>query len=146
MATEVEITRKQIIVVGEVGTNSYGDLTWADKDNKPYKVKSTRKQYFECIVPGQAVEICYAKYKGIEYPYSASAIKDKLPAETELPPPSLVKEAVGMGAEIIGSTSDTRLRSMAVSYSKDLAAAGKIELSDILKYADKFLNYILNIK
>ncbi len=144
MATEVEITRKQIIVVGEVGTNSYGDLTWADKDNKPYKVKSTRKQYFECIVPGQAVEICYAKYKGIEYPYSASAIKDKLPAETELPPPSLVEEAVNMGAKAI--TSDPRQRSIALSYAKDAWIAGKIELSDILKYADKFLNYILNIK
>ena len=77
---EVEITRKQIIVVGEVVTNQYGDLTWTDKEGKSYKVKSTRKQYFECIVPDQAVEISFSKYRNIEYPYSATAVADTLPA------------------------------------------------------------------
>jgi len=58
----------------------------------------------------------------------------------------LVQEAIKMGAEIIGSTDDPKIRSMCVSYAKDLAVAGKIELKDIPKYADSFLNYILNIK
>ena len=59
---------------------------------------------------------------------------------------SLVEEAVKIGAVVTSSTDDTRLRSMAISYSKDLAVAGKIELKDVTKYANKFLNYILNIK
>ena len=78
---EVEITRKQIIVVGEVGTNSYGDLTWTDKEGKEYKVKSTRSEYFkDVIVPGQAVQLNFATYKGHEYPYSAEAVMDKIEA------------------------------------------------------------------
>lgn len=76
---EAVITKRTIIVVNEVGTNQYGDLTWTDKDGNPYKVKSTRKQYFEAIVPNQAVEISWASYKGTEYPYSVIAIVGKLP-------------------------------------------------------------------
>ena len=83
---EVEITDRTIIVVDTVGTNQYEDLTWKDKGGKDYKVKSTRKQYFGDIVPGQAVEISWSKYKGVEYPYSASAIKDKIPTKAELSP------------------------------------------------------------
>ena len=78
MVTNVEITRKQIIVVDKVGTNQYEDLTWTDKEGKSYKVKSTRKQYFDCIVPDQAVEISFSKYKNTEYPYSATAVADKI--------------------------------------------------------------------
>ena len=66
--------------------------------------------------------------------------------KTEEPGRSLIKEAIREGAVVIEPTDDTRLRSMAVSYSKDLAVAGKIELKEIAKYADKFLNYILHIK
>jgi len=99
---EVEIVRKQIIVVGEIGQNTYGDLTWTDKDNNPYKVKSTRKQYFECIVPGQAVEISFSKYKGTEYPYSATPVKDKLSEKPQQPPQSKSSPvAVVGGSEVM---------------------------------------------
>ncbi len=95
--SEVTITRKQIIVVGEVGTNSYGDLTWTDKEGRSYKVKSARKQYFEAIVPGQAVEINFSEYKGIEYPYSATAVKEKIEVvePTHLTPRGGLKPVTG---------------------------------------------------
>jgi len=75
---EAEITDKTIIVVDEVGTNQYGDLTWIDKEGKFYKVKSTRKEYFEAIAYGQSVEIKWSTFKGTKYPYSATAVKDKI--------------------------------------------------------------------
>ncbi len=75
-----DITRTQIIVVGNVETNAYGDLTFTDKEGKSYKVKSTRKQYSEkAIVPGQAAQLNFAVYMNKEYVYSAEAVKDKLP-------------------------------------------------------------------
>ena len=40
-------------------------------------------------------------------------------------------------------TTDTKIRSVAISYAKDLACAGKIELSDQIGWADFFLGFIL---
>ena len=81
---EVDITKRTVNVVGVVGTNQYGDLTWTDDEGKSYKVKAARKQYFEAIVPGQAVEISWSTYKGTEYPYSAVAVKDKIAEQPEV--------------------------------------------------------------
>ena len=66
--------------------------------------------------------------------------------KAEVPDPPIVKEAVKMGARVVGDTSDARIRSMALAYSKDLVSAGKVELSDILKIANRFVDYILDIK
>jgi len=89
---EAIITKKTIIIVNEVGINEYGGLTWTDKEGNSYKVKSTRKQYFEAIVPGQSVEISWSTYKGKEYPYSAEVVKSKLsPEPTSLSKATLVK-------------------------------------------------------
>lgn len=54
------------------------------------------------------------------------------------PPPPTEKTSKG---EL--TSDDIRIRSMSISYSKDLAVAGKIEIKDIKIYADKFLNWIL---
>jgi hypothetical protein len=64
-----------------------------------------------------------------------------LPPEPNTP----LKEAVKLGAVVVDE-GDKRDRSMAVSYAKDLACVGKIELADIAKYANKFLDYILERK
>ena len=58
----------------------------------------------------------------------------------------IVKEAVKQGSVVTGDTNDTRIRSMCLSYSKDLVVGGIVELKDILKTSDKFIKYILNIK
>ena len=55
----------------------------------------------------------------------------------------LVKEAVTKGAEVVSIT-NTKDRAVAMSYAKDLAVAGKIELKEMPRYADAFLIYILN--
>jgi len=65
--------------------------------------------------------------------------------EKQAPKDHLVKAAVAMGAEVIDTT-NTKDRAVAISYAKDLAVAGKIELKDMPKYANSFLDYILRRK
>ncbi len=83
---EQAITKTQIIVVNEVGTNTYGDLTFTDKAGADYKVSVKRKQYFEkIIVQGVAVQLNYAMSSfGKEYIYSAVQVKDALPQPVHL--------------------------------------------------------------
>ena len=84
---EVTITRTAIIVVDEVGTNTYGDLTFTDKAGAKYEVGNTRKRYFEkTIVPGAAVQLNYTSNPhkvNTEYIYNAELVKDKLPPEVK---------------------------------------------------------------
>ncbi len=82
--TEAKITRRDIVVIDEVGENEYGALTWTDKAGKEYKVKQERRKYFdEIIKPNLAVELRFSEYKGNEYVYSAKLVSDLMP-----PPPS----------------------------------------------------------
>ncbi len=147
---EVIITRKQIVVVDTVGENSYKDLTFTDKEGNAYKISNKRVQYFkDKILPGRAVQLNFAKAYDKEYIYSADFVEDKLP-ETKAPEiatkattsTTLAKEAIKLGAKPI-PTGDDRIRSMAISYAKDLVVAGKVELKDIKAYADRFVAYIL---
>jgi len=90
----------------------------------------------------------YTKPDGIKIPFVSdiATVEGEIPEhqpvshETE-PVPSLVQEAVKLGAKVIGH-SDVKNRAVSISYAKDLAAAGKIELKDMRAYADKFLEYI----
>jgi len=54
----------------------------------------------------------------------------------------LVKEVEKMGGKVV----DTKLRSMAVAYAKDLVASGIIDPKSIRKWADWFLRYIQDEK
>ena len=116
--TEATIIKTQIIVVNEVGQNTYGDMTFTDKEGNPYKISSKRKQYFEkIIVPDVAVQLSYAMSSfGKEYIYSAIQVKDKLPAlasepvpapdkipKEPIPPkPEPAPQAIGMTTKEIG--------------------------------------------
>jgi len=143
---EIKITREQITVVDKVDKNSYGDLVFTDKEGVKYKIGNKRIQYFEkAILPDTTIKLSFATSSfGKEYIYRADKVSDELAKQAHQS--SLVKEAVKLGAEVIGATDDPKLRSICVAYAKDLAVADKIELKDISKYADKFLGYILNIK
>ena len=141
---EPEIVRTEVIVVDVAHTNDYGDLMVTDKGGGAHKIGNKRPHLFDQFIPGRAVELGYATYMNKEYIATAKLVE--LGDTPEKPPePILAQEAVKLGAKAIGSTDDTKLRSMACAYSKDLACASKIELKDISKYADKFLNYILSI-
>ena len=83
MPEKVEITRTQIIVVGEIKgltAGQYPKWVWTDKEGKEYKVKAKNKDYFTDIIkPGEAVELGYSTFKGNEYVYNATPVADKLP-------------------------------------------------------------------
>ena len=85
---DVEITRKQIIVVGEVKgltKEQYPKWVFTDKGGNEYKINPARKDYFtDVIKPGIAVELSYSKFKNNEYIYSATPVKDKLPDEVRV--------------------------------------------------------------
>ncbi len=107
MANEVEITRKQVIVVGEVSQNSYGDLTFTDKEGKGYKVGAKRRQYFDIIQPGVAVQLNYAVYMKKEYIYNATQVTDAIPeqapqlhsVQAPKPPPQATKSIPSLPQE-----------------------------------------------
>ena len=139
---EAVITKSKSIVVDSVGTNDYGDLTFTDKEGTEYRISAKRIQFFtETIVPNMAVQLNYAKsnYAGVikEYVYSAVQVKDKLPPPIK-PIEGAAKQKPTMPED------DTKIRSVAMAYSKDLVVAKIIELKDIVVYANKFVDYILN--
>jgi len=99
------------------------------KENATLDFTMEKKGQFWNVTEIKPVKIETQEGHTPEYPGSEEAHKE------------LVKEAVKLGAKPQG---DERVRSMACSYSKDLVVAGKIELKDLSKYADKFISYILN--
>ncbi len=55
-----------------------------------------------------------------------------------------IPQVAGIPTKSVSLVADEiRNRSMVISYSKDLAVAGKIEVKDITTHADKLLNWIL---
>ena len=82
-----EIERTQIIVVDEVGQNTYGDLTFTDKEGNSYKVSTKRRKYFDDVVkPGTAVQLNYSTAYNKEYIYSAVQVEGGL-SESTTPQP-----------------------------------------------------------
>ena len=80
---EAEITRSEIIVVDTIGSDSYGNLNFMNKEGKEYKVKQGRRKYFDDIIkPGLAVKLSFAEYMKSEYVYKAELVSDKLPPPT----------------------------------------------------------------
>jgi len=98
-----DITRTQSIVVDKVETNTYGDLTFTDKEGVSRSIGKARRIHFEkTIVPGAGVILNYTSNPhkpNTEYIYSAELVKDKLPAavnppEIKLEPQHLEKEKI----------------------------------------------------
>jgi hypothetical protein len=159
---DVKIERYEVITVKSAVKNSYGDLVV----NGGIKIGKKRENIFPVFQLGAEVNLGYASYMNKEYVATAEQT-----GKHEVP--SLVDAAKSMGAELanpplkgdrfnpeydkypperlpqpIKSTpvkepANDRIKSMALSYSKDLAVAGKIRLEEINTYADKFIEYIL---
>ncbi len=103
---EVEIVRKQIIVVGEVkgvSSGQYPKFIFTDKEGNEYKVGANRKDYFvDVIKPGTAVELGYSTFKGTEYIYSATLVKDQL-EQTLKPTPQVPQSKSSPSKEAVNS-------------------------------------------
>lgn len=139
------IIRREQITVAHAQQNQYGDLIVKTKAGNELKVGKKRQHLFDVFQPGAEVVVGFSSYMNKEYVNEATQAAQVVATDTPIVKEYLVKEAVKMGAEVI-STTNTKDRAVALSYAKDLAVAGKIELKEIIAYANKFLDYILNRK
>jgi len=127
---EPKIERYEVITVETTQKNQYGDLLV----NGTLKVGNKRSNLFDVFQPGAEVKIGYASYMNKEYIASAEQTGTHTMTHNVIP------------KKTITPTQDTKDRSVAISYAKDLVIGGIIELKDIVAYADKFLGYILNLE
>lgn len=120
---EQTIVRTQIIVVDVVGENSYGDLTFTDKEGTAYKIPVKRKQYFEkIIIPDMAVQLNYAMSSfNKEYIYSAVQVKG------ELPPPQKPYEPPATAMPIKADRDSIIEAQVGIKSITEIFIAGKIE-------------------
>jgi hypothetical protein len=136
-----EIERYGTITVQTVEKNQYGDLLV----NGKIKIGNKRSNLFDVFQPGAEVKVGYASYMNKEYIASAEQTGTHVIPKIEVP---VIDKAIPAKDNATPlhklSSDDIRNRSVAISYSKDLVVSGIIDLKEITKYADKFLDYILN--
>jgi hypothetical protein len=108
---QVEITRKQIIVVDHSEIDQYGNLIVTDKEGEPHKISAKRSQLGEFIIPGRAVEFQFAEYMNKEYIANAVLVETPIPqpTPTKYPDkPSDAPESKSTPSKEVKYTSDTR--------------------------------------
>jgi 6-phosphogluconolactonase (cycloisomerase 2 family) len=160
----MDIKKKEIITIQTVKTNTFGDLEFTNAEGKLYKIGKARVNNFAAIQEGAEVELIWVANPhkpNTDYIYSATQ------TGKHVAPSTLVEAAKKLGAVPVDeirtdgfkpqpiqdtpkskstpliSQSSTKDRAVAISYSKDLVIASKIELKNMVTYADKFLEYIL---
>ncbi len=152
--TEAQITRKQVIVVDKTGQNTYGDLTFSDKEGKQYKISTKRKRHFDGIItPGNAVQLNYSVFKDKEYIYSAESVAEKIDFQ-EIKDTSKIplqpKIEPGIMTKVDWDEKDRRTRKSierqkALELAVSLTIADKLRLQNpgsILGWAELFESYL----
>ena len=127
-----------VIVVATTEIDEYGNLIVTDKGGGKTKIGKKREHLFPIFQQGKAVLLHWETY--MNRPYVANA---KL-AEGELPQAAL-KPDTGESTpkeKVEDRDTTTRLRSMILSYCKDLAVADKIKVEQIVPQADRFYNWV----
>ena len=134
MSEKDTIIRTQIIVVDVVGENSYGDLTFTDKEGTAYKIPVKRKQYFDkIIISDEAVQLNYAMSAfGKEYIYSAVQVEGKLS-----PPRKPYQAPVPIAKPVKPDRDLTIEAQVAIKSITELWAAGKLTEDNSLVIALK---------
>ena len=112
---ETKIVRTEIITVKSTVTDQYGNLIVTDTQGKEHKIGKKRKNLFAVFQRGAEVKLGYAEY--MDKPYIATAEQTGNHAP-ETPVVNPTATAVKNTAK-----PDTRDRSMALSYSKDVVVA-----------------------
>ncbi len=149
---EAQIIRTAIIIVDKVEKNTYGDLTWTDKEGNSYKIPVKRAMHFDKIIlPDMAVQLNYAMSSfGREYIYSAIQVKDKLPPPQKIAPPT-ARELPPKPSEIVPTASeplkkplDLKTRQICLSYSKDICTSGLVPMGCLGLMAEQLERYCQN--
>ena len=142
-----QITRYAVFTVSEANPNEYGDLIVKDIKGNEYKVGVKRQRLFEAFQVGAEVKVGYAVYMEKEYIATAEQTGTHIPE---------VKEVESSGVKVASvSVTDTKNRSYALSYSKDIVCqliASNPEIAkkksteiaqvtiDVAKQFEKYLN------
>jgi hypothetical protein len=150
---DLKIERYELITVQTAQPNQYGDLLV----NGTYKVGKKRSNLFDVFQVGAEVKLGYASYLNKEYIATAEQtgkheVNHLVEAAKNLgavpvddirtdgyKPPSGAPESKSTP---VRQESDSRLRSMAISYAKDGWCNGMIPLEELEKTADRFLKYM----
>ena len=150
---EYKITKSETITVKEVGHNDYNDLTFKDTTGKDYKISVKRKSHFEnLIIVGATIKINWSEAYNKPFIYTVEKLdQQNVPQPT---PDALQSKSTPLtsqtshlvqAAEKLGAVraDNEKVRSMALAYAKDLACAGKIQVTQINAQADAFIEYII---
>lgn len=132
MPNKPQIIRKQIIMIDSLDEDEYGNVIVTDKEGNEYKIAAKRKALTENMVNGHAYELGWANYMNRDYIAEVNDVGDKLPPEQPQAHVSQVPVKKG----------DSRNRSMAIAYAKDLVVAGKLETTQMFALADKIIEWI----
>lgn len=83
---QVEIIRKEIIVVDHANLDQDGNLIVVDKDKKSHKVNQRHSSLHPVFQPGMAIELGYGSYMNREFIHTAIQVKKELP---DIPKPEV---------------------------------------------------------
>ena len=127
-----------VIVVATTEIDEYGNLIVTDKGGGKTKIGKKREYLFPIFQQGKAVLLHWETYMNRPYVANAKLAAGELPQATLKPDTgeSTPKEKVE------DRDTTTRLRSMILSYCKDLAVADKIKVEQIVPQADRFYNWV----
>ena len=142
------IIRREQITVAYAQQNQYGDLIVKTKAGNELKVGKKRQHLFNIFQPGIEVIVGFSSYMNKEYINEAAQASQVVSTDTPVKKESDhlvkdVKEAVKMNIAPQGKgMNPSKNKAFALSYAKDLATGGVIDNDSILKWADKFLEWL----
>jgi len=146
---EVEIIREEIFVVDRCEVNSYGDLLVTDQQGNEHKVNNKHQSIHKMFENGKAVKVGYGKYMNREFIHTAVQVADEIDrqAPKKAQPIATVTrpETSKPKAEPVDIREDERrkIRSMSISYAKDMCVAGTIDRGEIAAWARFYEGYML---
>lgn len=125
---------KTIIVVNSTYVDEKGYLVVQDKDGQITKVRPKLSSGFPMFEKDKAIELTWDTYQGNRYVKEAKLIQQDASTNRIVASSEVEKLKI--------EPQKTQCKSFALSYSKDLAVAGRIEVIEIIPFADKFLEWL----
>ena len=144
MSPEPKIERYEVITPTSATADDYGNIvvkSIAGEVRVNKKHESLHPLFYEASQEGRALKVGFAVYMNKEYIHTAELFDGKPPEEKQVEPITTKAEPLSPNvAPLVKPPSKNA--SFALSYSKDLAVAGKIEPDKILSYAEVFVRWL----
>lgn len=111
---ETKIVRTEVITVQSTTKNQYGDLLVTDTQGKEHKIGVKRSALHDVFQTGAEVKLGIGNYQNHDYIATAEQTGNHSPTATPSPTATAVKNT---------AKPESRDRSMALSYAKDVVVA-----------------------